>query len=82
MTKKTKKICNGNLEETILRHKSELKPSFEERWTFGHECDSPGCRDVMVINGGLTPIRAVCAAKLSGMKVFEEADISYCLSSV
>jgi hypothetical protein len=70
-------IFNGNLEETILRHKSELKQSFEERWTIGHECETPGCRDVMVIDGGLTPHRAVCAAKLSGIKVFEEADISY-----
>ena len=70
-------IFNGNLEETILRHKSELKQSFEERWTIGHECETPGCRDVMVIDGGLTPHRAVCAGKLSGIKVFEEADISY-----
>ena len=70
-------IFNGNMEETILRHKSELKQSFEERWTIGNEYETPGCRDVMVIDGGLTPHRAVCATKISGIKVFEEADISY-----
>ena len=70
-------IYNGDLEETILMHKSELKLKFEERWTIGHKCDVVGCSNVLVIDGGLTPHRSVCAAKLSGMKVFEEAGISY-----
>ena len=70
-------IYNGDLDETILMHKSQLKKSFEERWTIRHECEIKGCRNVMVIDGGLTPHRAVCAAKLSGIKVFKEAEISY-----
>ena len=70
-------LYNGDLDETILMQKGKLKNSFEERWTIRHECDIPGCRNVLVIDGGLTPHRAVCAAKLSGIKVFKEAEISY-----
>ena len=69
-------IYNNNLEETILKHKEEFDTAFREKWTVGHSCDIPGCRTVLVIDGGLTPHRPVCAAKLSAMKVFEEAGIT------
>ena len=70
-------IEGGNLEETILKNKNAFKLKFEENWSVDHKCDVPGCTKVMVIDGGLTPHRSVCAAKLSTIKIFEKANISY-----
>ena len=50
--------------------------AFQEKWTLGHKCEVPGCTTVLVIDGGLKPHRSVCAAKISGIKVFEEAGVS------
>ena len=69
-------ICNNNMEDTILKHMEEFDTAFREKWTVGHSFDIPGCRTVLVKDGGLTPHRPVCAAKLSAMKVFEEAGIT------
>ena len=70
-------IEGGNLEDTILKNKNSFKLKFEEKWSVDHKCDVPGCAKVMVIDGGLTPHRSVCAAKLSTIKIFDKANISY-----
>jgi hypothetical protein len=69
-------VEKGNIEDAILKHESQFKKSFNERWTVGHSCDVPGCNDVLVIDGGLKPHRPICAAKLSGVKVFSEAGVT------
>ena len=69
-------LLNGSLEDTIIGHKDDFKRSFEERWTVGHQCDVEGCKDVLVIDGGLKPHRPICAAKLSGVKEFKEAGVT------
>ena len=68
---------DGDLDQTILKNREAFKLKFEEIWALDHKCDSPGCTKVMIIDGGCKPHRSVCAAKLSTIKVFEEANISY-----
>ena len=69
-------IFHGTLEEEVLNHKNDLINSFVEEYTVNHECDRPGCKEALVIDGGLKPHRAICGAKACGVKVFKESGTS------
>ena len=70
-------VANGDLDKAILKNRESYKLKFEETWAIDHKCDLLGCTKVMVIDGGCKPHRSVCAAKLSTIKIFEKANISY-----
>jgi hypothetical protein len=52
-----------------------LKICHREYWTREHKCDAAGCGTCLVIDGGMKPHRKVCAAKMSGVKVFESSGV-------
>ena len=64
-------ILDISLAETI----PILKICHREYWTRQHKCDAAGCGTCLVIDGGMKPHRKVCAAKMSGVKVFESSGI-------
>ena len=66
-------IIKNSLDEAILEHKVEMLAAYRERWTVKHECDRPGCKVALVIDGGLKPHRSICGAKTCGVRVFKEA---------
>ena len=68
-------ILEGDLEKTIMEHKDELHLKFRERWTIGHSCDVPGCDWCVIIDVDLKPHQMLCAAQLSGVREFEDADV-------
>ena len=68
-------VRDGNLEETVMERKDELQKSFQERWTKSHKCDKPGCEGVVIIDGDLKPHRMLCAAKLCGVREFDNSDV-------
>ena len=65
----------GSVEETVLEKKDELQKSFQERWTKAHKCDRPGCESCIIIDADLKPHRMLCAAKLCGIREFENSDV-------
>ena len=58
-----------------MERKDELQKSFQERWTKSHKCDKPGCESVVIIDGDLKPHRMLCAAKLCGVREFDNSDV-------
>ena len=75
-TIKDYQIIKGNLDSTILDHKTEMLEAYRERWTVAHSCDRPGCKVALVIDGGLKPHRSICGAKTSGVRVFNDAGVT------
>ena len=50
-------VVGANIDDTILKHKTEIMNKFRERWAFKHRCDTPGCGWCLKIDGGLKPHR-------------------------
>ena len=69
-------IIRSTLDEAILDCKVEMISAYRERWTVRHECDRPGCKVALVIDGGLKPHRSICGAKTCGVRVFNEAGVT------
>ena len=69
-------VVDANIDDTILKHKTEMVNKFRERWAFKYRCDTPGCGWCLTIHGGLKPHRQLCGAKMSGIKEFPEAGIN------
>ena len=68
-------VVDANIDETILKHKTEKMNKFRERWAVNHRCETPGCGWCLTIDGGLKPHRQLCGAKMSGIRVFPAAGI-------
>ena len=66
---------NPVIEVSITACLPILKISHREYWTTQHKCDAAGCGTCLVIDGGMKPHRKVCAAKMSGVKIFEKSGI-------
>ena len=64
-----------SLDEAIMSNKSNLHEKFRTIWTQNHRCDTPGCGNIIVMDGGLKPHRKLCAAKLAGVREFESTGI-------
>ena len=69
-------IIKNNLDDTIMEHKVEMLAAYRERWTVRHNCDRPGCKIALVIDGGLKPHRSICGAKTCGVRTFKEAGVT------
>ena len=65
----------GSVEETVMEMKDDLQKSFQERWTKVHKCDRPGCESCIIIDADLKPHRMLCAARLCGIREFENSDV-------
>ena len=65
----------GSVEETVMEMKDDLQKSFQERWTKAHKCDRPGCESCIIIDADLKPHRMLCAARLCGIREFENSDV-------
>ena len=68
-------VVDANIDDTILKHKTEMVNKFRERWAFKYRCDTPGCGWCLTIHGGLKPHRQLCGAKMSGIREFPAAGI-------
>ena len=68
-------IKEGDLESSILEQKDNFQKCFRERWTISHRCDVAGCEHVVIIDADMKPQRMLCAAKMSGVREFEKADV-------
>ena len=65
---------HSNIDTTILKHRSDLQSFFNLKWA-KHKCETKGCGWVITIDGGLKPHRMVCAAKLSGVRIFPSSGL-------
>ena len=68
-------IFNPVIEVSLTECLPILKIAHREYWTNQHKCDAPGCGTCIVLDGGMKPHRKVCAAKMSGVKIFEKAGV-------
>ena len=68
-------IKEGDLESSILEQKDNFQKCFRERWTISHRWDVAGCEHVVIIDADMKPQRMLCAAKMSGVREFEKADV-------
>lgn len=68
-------VIEGNLDSTILSKQSDFQEAFRSHW-FQHRCSVAGCGKVITVDGGLKPHRMLCAAKLSGVRTFEQAGVT------
>ena len=67
-------VLESNLDDTILKHKTELLNAFRQKWALDHRCSVPGCGWALTIDGGLKPHRMLCGAKMSGIREFPKAN--------
>ena len=56
-----------------MDHKIEMFAAYREKWMVDLECDRPGCKVAIVINGGLKSHRNIWGAKTCAVRVFIEA---------
>ena len=68
-------LINPIIEITLSEVIPILKICHREYWTKNHKCDAAGCGTCMVLDGGMKPHRKVCAAKMSGIKIFENSGV-------
>ena len=54
-------VVGANIDDTILKHKTEIMNKFRERWAFKHRCDTPGCGWCLKIDGGLNHTGCICS---------------------
>ena len=54
-------VVDANIDDTILKHKTEIMNKFRERWAFKHRCDTPGCGWCLKIDGGLNHTGCICS---------------------
>ena len=66
-------IISGGIDNTILKTRAEIRDRFREIWSVNHKCEKNGCSSVLIIDGGMKPTRALCAAKLNGVKEFSKS---------
>ena len=63
------------IEISLTEYLPIIKISHREYWTRQHKCEAAGCGTCLVIDGGMKPHRKVCAAKMSGVKIFEKSGV-------
>ena len=68
-------VVDSNIDDTILKHKTEMINKFRTKWAVNHRCETPGCGWCLTIDGGLKPHRMLCGAKMSGIRIFPAAGI-------
>ena len=66
-------IISGGIDATILRNRTDIRDKFREIWSVDHRCEKIGCSSVLIVDGGMKPTRALCAAKLNGLKEFSKS---------
>ena len=66
-------ILSGGIDQTILKHRAEIRDKFREIWSVEHKCETKGCSSVLIVDGGMKPTRSLCAAKLNGVKEFTKS---------
>ena len=66
-------IIHGGVDETILKTKTDIRDKFRKVWSVNHHCDVKGCDSVLIIDGGMKPTRSLCAAKLHGLREFNQS---------
>ena len=62
------------IDTAILENLSTLKTKFRKIWS-EHKCETKGCGEILVCDGGMTPHRMVCAARYSGVRTYKETNI-------
>ena len=62
----TLKFDPQDIDVSIANHFEELHNLINMKWK-DHKCEVPGCRSVLVIDGGLKPQRKVCAARTAAI---------------
>ena len=62
------------LDDSLNKYNDVILQTFQKRWG-NHKCDKPGCRSVIVFDGGMKASRKICGACKSGVKEFEHTDI-------
>ena len=66
-------IISGGIDNTILKYRADIRDKFREIWSVNHQCEKIGCSSVLIVDGGMKPTRALCAAKLNGVKEFSNS---------
>jgi hypothetical protein len=69
-------ILSGGIDATIEQNRIQIRDEFRKIWTVDHRCDVKGCKSVLTVDGGMKPTRSLCAAKLHGVKIFNQSGMS------
>ena len=59
----------AGIDESLRAYNDVIKTEFSRRWS-SHKCDIPGCRTVLVFDGGCKATRKICGAVKSGAREF------------
>ena len=64
----------ANIDDCLNHYNEKIRQEFQRRWG-NHKCDVPGCRSVIVFDGGMKASRKICGSTESGIKEFEHTNI-------
>ena len=70
----TIKFDQEDIDITISKNFDHLHTLVQDVWG-QHRCEVKGCGEVLVIDGGLKPIRKVCAARTAAIYEFKHSEI-------